>query len=716
MNEKRDEPSTGKQGAESPDSGWWQSTVRGVDRGTISTGQTAKWVRGLGRLLFGDRLGLSLFLGAVLWLGALWRVGIFIQDTVAVANALANVAEGRLALVDSPYSLFLGPQPGIVEVDGTLYGRNYGHVLLALPLLWLLQAGTALVGTKLLLAGAWSLALVAFATQAGTLTGRHEVRTVLSGVALLVFGGNLATASALPDGVLALIALQLSTLFVAAFIAVFLYRLLRRFHGRSVGLAAGLAVVLATPVGFWATIPKRHVLTAGVAVLALYLFAVSRNQPDRRGTLARGGAYVALGLFTTVHPFEAFFLFVVFAVLDFATAPTYSVRSLVVIGVLFALSLVPFFVLNTLISGNPLQSPRILSGSGGIEFGFDPASDGGGTTEPTPDAGTDPSSINSPGNATETPGNATTTPGNATGTATDRAGNGGTATATPSDGGESGANPLMALLATVVGFLGSLLAFVGDLVDRSVAALTQPRRLYHTFVRSGQIPSEVSTISMNVNDYEAIELTLLESLPLAAALVWLPVAALRRVRERVAGAGITTPRRQTDLLAAGFAVVFAFIYLPRLPLHSQITVRYILPVMPLLVYGVARCSVVRRALRDSPQWVIGGYLVTVVAGGLAVTAALSVLDPAIGEAMQFHALVGLATAGAAALVVGGWPLYEDTRVAAVGLALPAGATTVFLLLAKIEYFAYRLPGDDSPQAFVLDVVRVFAELLPIVHT
>jgi hypothetical protein len=339
-------------------------------------------------------------------------------------------------------------------------------------------------------------------------------------------------------------------------------------------------------------------------------------------------------------------------------------------------------VLNTLIAGNPLQSPRILGGRGsGLETGFGPPGDGTGGSSPeaTPPAETEDPAEDSPA------------------------------------GTDSDSNPLVVLVGAVVGFLGSLLGFLGDWLGRSLAVLGQPERLYHIFIRSGQIPQDVYNVRPGVNDYEAIELTLLESFPLAAALIWLPVTALHGVRRRVLDAGLTTPRRQTDLLAGGFAVVFTFVYLSQLPLHSQITVRYILPVMPLLVYGVARCGPVRHALQETPRWVVGGYLTTVVVGGIAVTGALLALDPAIGEAMQFHALAGLGTAAVATVAVVLWPLYEDTRVLAVALALPAGTTTVFLLLAQIEYFAYRLPGDDSPQAFVLDSVRVIADLLPLFH-
>lgn len=668
-----------------------------TDRAATLRNRAASAVRSAGRVAFGDRLGLTVFLGAVLWCGALWRVGILIQDTVTVANALANVADGHLAILDSPYALTLGEQPGLVEVDGQAYGRNYGHVLLALPLLWVLEVGTALVAPKLLLAGAWSLGLVAFAGQLGRVTGRKQIVAVGSVGALLVFVGNVLFVTALPEAVLALVALQLSTIFAAAFIAVVLYRLVGRFHGNRMGVVAGVAVVVATPVGFWATIPKRHVVTAAVAVVALYCFAVSRDRTDRNGTLSRACSYGVLGLLTTVHPFEAFFLFVVLVPIDLATAPNNSLRSVLLVGLLFTISLLPFFTLNTLISGNPLESPRIISGAGsGLETSLSPdggGGDGGGTQTPADDGGTQTPADGS-GNGSSSDGGA------------DSEGN----TETETGGGDSSSSGIVAMLAPLLAFAGSLVGFVGDWIGESLNVLGQLDRLYHIFVRGGNI----SSLTNSVNNFEAIELTLLESFPLAAALIWLPVAVIQGLRKRVVSAGITTPRRQTDLLAAGFAIVFALIYLPRLPLHSQITVRYILPVMPLLLYGVTRCSFVHRVVADRPRWLLGSYLAIVFVGGAVMTTTLAVLDPAIGEAMQLHALVGLGAAVVAVVIVSLWPLQDDIRAVAVGLALPAGVTTVFLLLAKIEYFSYRVPSDDNPAVFALDIVRVLAELLPIV--
>ena len=511
----------------------------------------------LGRVLFGDRVGFVVFLAAVLWCVALWRIGIFITDTLTVANALANVADGHLAIRQTPYSLTIGSQPGIVQVGDTVFGRNYGHVLLAVPLVWLLEGLSLLFEPRVLLAGGWSLGLIVLAVQLKRLTGNAAVATVGSGLALVVFLANVAVATPVPEALLALIGLQLSTILVAGLLASTMYRLVTRFHGRRVGVVAGVAVLVATPVGFWASIPKRHLITATVAVVALFCFAVSRDGTGKRQLRARILSYVVIGLLTTVHPFEAFFLFVVLVPLDLLTAPSNRPRAVLAVAGVFFLSLLPFFVLNTLISGNPVKSPRLLSGyAGSLDV-------------PTP---TPPDE----GGASGSGGGSSGETGSTGGSGASGSGTGGSATGGASGTGGSGSTSsgILAVVASyLAGFVSGMIGFVGEVVglvsgmvgftvsvaeyavgwvDQSLAVLSEPDRLSQTFVRSGQLPSA----SLAANDFEAVELTLLESFPLVAAFVWLPVSVVEHLRTAVADAGVTSPAQQTDLLAGGFAVVF----------------------------------------------------------------------------------------------------------------------------------------------------------------
>ncbi|WP_436934215.1 hypothetical protein [Halovenus marina] len=616
-------------------------------------------------VLFGDGIGVMLFLGAIAFYTLYWRVGFFIADSVTVANALANVAEGRLAVTESRYGLAPGIQPGMVEVDGTLYGRNYGHVFLAVPVLAVIELVDVLTDLRLALAGVWSLVVLALFRRCGRYADRNWLGTVGAVLATGLFLGAVAVGTAIPDDQHPVLALQLSTMLVGALAATTLYRLLARFHGRRVGAVAGLAFVVATPVSFWATIPKRHVLTVGLVVLTLYWFAVSR---DSSHLGARAGAYGAFGLFALLHPFEAVFLLAVFAPLDFLTAPTNDRYSTAVIGGVFFLSVLPLFVVNTLISGNPLKVPRLLSA---IPDDF---------TGRAPGEAADPGGQTGNGSAT---------------------GSGGPANGSVEDDGF-----LPGPIGRGLGYTTTVVGFMLDAVTSGLDALRDPERLYHTFVRSGWIPD----LRYEVNDFETVELTMLESFPLFAALLWLPVAAVQRLRAteimRFRGVLPTTAAGQTDLLAAGYAVVFTVVYLPRLPLISQITVRYILPVVPLILYGVVRFGVVNEAIARHWRALAGSYLVTLLVGGIALLTALFTLGLASGEAMQLHALLGIAAGAVGALAVLSEPLHERRDVVAIGLGVPAAAATLLVCFSGLVYFQYG--------PFALDVVRVATDWLPTV--
>lgn len=613
-------------------------------------------------LLTRDRPALALFFGALVLYGLTWRVGFLINDSIAIANTLVNVADGRLEVVRFQYGFSPRLQPGLFVADGKLYGRNYGQVVAALPVLWLLEGLSLVADSRIVLAALWTLAVLAFGRQVGHLAGRPVRGTILTcAVAAALFAVTVLTASPLPDRLLALVALQVSAMLATAGAAVVCYRLLARFHGARVGLAAGVALAVATPMGVWAAVPKRHVVTAALALVALYGFAVSRERTDRLGLAARALAYACVGLTAWVNVLESLVLFVVLVPLDLATAPEYRPRRLALLGAVFFLAFVPFFLTNVLISGNPVKPPRLLDVP---QFGG-----GGGTptttgTEATPD----------PGGGGGTPdGGGAPTP----------------VDSRPSSYSGDADGPLSILLT-------GLGVFVGFFTEGAAALTDDPGRLFDVFGRSGWTPG----LRYAVNEYEAIELTILESTPLLAALLAAPVLAVRRLRRGAVRAGLDAPRRQVDAFALAYVALFVLVYLPRLPLHTQITVRYLLPIVPMGVYGVARLGAVRGVVAGA-----GRRAAVALVGGTVVSLALLVavrraLSLAVGEAMQFHALVALA--GGALLAA--WATADrDPDRGAVVLGFAAGVGVALVVLVDLGYLTYGEPA--------LGIARLLADAL-----
>jgi hypothetical protein len=642
-----------------------------------------------------------LWLGLLCWFGLTWRVGFFIQDTYAVANTLVALADGQLHFTELRYSLTFGSQPGIYEHGGRLYGRNYGQLVLAVPLVWVLEGLATVLAPRLLLAGLWAglgLALVAQLSEFERFD-RERTRAVGAAVVAVLFVGGVLTATELSADRLALVALQLSTMLAAATAGLVLYRLIGLLHTPRVGLAAGIALGVATPVGFWATLPKRHTVVATLVLGVVYAFAVSRRREGNAALRARAGAYALAGYITWIHAFEALFVVAVLGVVDLLTARDRGLRALAVVGIVLLVATTPMLATNYTITGNPATPPRLLSDvdydaefSPGAADGDSDGGSGDGATNGTVSDSNDSSA--GPGGTD----NGTV----AGGGGSDSAGADDTGTERGSAGGGTGPS----LLETARDAAGTVSKFaVGNVVD-GLAVLTQPQRLWHTFVRSGTIPS----VDYGTNHHETIELAVLEAMPILGALAALPVLAIRRARtatDRWLGSLDPrgwTPARQTDLLVVALAVTLTVAYLPRLPLFSMLTVRYLHPVVALGAYGVCRVPAVRAGLSDrrlaaSALASLGVALVVLLGG-------ISGLGLAVGEAVQYNALWNLAAATACGAAVVGWTVGDRVtdRALTVAVSLPVGFAAASLLLSGLVYFRYG--------SYALDLVGLVADLLP----
>jgi hypothetical protein len=237
-------------------------------------------------------------------------------------------------------------------------------------------------------------------------------------------------------------------------------------------------------------------------------------------------------------------------------------------------------------------------------------------------------------------------------------------------------------------------------------AQEEPERLYHTFVRSGRIPEYVD---YGMTDQEAIDLALLEVAPLLGGALGVVGAGVHRLRAASlasARTALVRPARQTDLLAVAMTLALVLANVERLPLHTQFTVRYLVPIVPLGLYGIARLDCVHRVVRADLRWITGAYLGTLLVGGLGFLAANLWLGLALGEAMQLHALVNLASAA----LLASWAVVAslvdlDERVGIVTLALPAALSTLFLLFTGLLYLQYA--------DYALSLVETLIELIPI---
>ena len=607
-------------------------------------------------VVFGDRVGSVLFCGALLFFLSYWRIGIFVSDTYTIANTLVAVADGHLHIARIVYGPSSGTTPGMHVADGRLYGRNYGLVFFALPFLWVIEGVTTVADPRVAISALWSLLALEVCLRLGSILGSERAFALLgSSVALASLAGNVAVATPLDPRWFPLVALQVSTMVAAALVGVLVYRLLARVYDRQVGVVGGSVTVLATPVGFWASLPKRHALTALLVLCVCYCVYRSRSAATARAACPfRALAYAWVGASAWVNAMEALVLFVALVAVDLPTARSNDRRTLGVLVGAFCLSLVPFVLTNVAITGNPLTPPHLLesyTAEGQLATSGETVASGGART------------------------------------------------------GWS-----------VTGLIGTAVArveYLSLVYEGAFLAVSEPDRLVRTFVRSGYIERIAEK-----DGHEAINLTVLESMPVAGALLALPAilvcrwrrgrTAVRSLRRRV-----KHPARVLDALAIGYATGLTFVYFPWLPNYAMVTVRWLLPVFPLAVYGALRLRVLRRAVTTRWKATCWTYAIMVLIGGQLLLAAVALTDATLGEASQLHAwiglLAGLALGGTTTIAVVRRGRSTD-RGLAISFGLAAGVGTVFVLLSGLVYFSST--GD-----FALPVVErlLDAVSIPVVH-
>jgi hypothetical protein len=437
-------------------------------------------------------------------------------------------------------------------------------------------------------------------------------------------------------------------------------------------------------------------MTALFTVVTLYAFYRSRAAATvQTETRFRALTYRVVGLCTWVHAAEALILFVALLPVDLATARTNRPRQLALVGVTFVVSLLPFLVTNYAITGNPAQPLRLVTdyasqplavdggaGSGGTASGatdgqFTGASDASPSSSEVSDAASQSDSSSSPWRRPPA----------------------------PPDSDTSILSGLAGVVSGVLAFSGKALVTAVDGVDyfqsrlaSSVRVVTDVDRVSEVFLRSGYRP-------LQTGQDRAVNLSVLESMPLLGAVVALPVVAVRVTRNRL----LTRPdggspsvgsfqsvqslsaTRATDLFVLLYASTLVVFYLRSLPLHHMLTVRYLHPLYAVGVYALVRTPAVRRVLDDHWTTMWRSYLGTVVSGTVLYLGALALFDTVQGEAIQLYGvgafLVGLLVA---LWAVGTDLLGDDSRThctGAVVLGVAAAAMTVYLLVSGLVLFS-----------------------------
>lgn len=612
--------------------------------------------------VFADRLGVLVFTGALLFYSVTGRLDVIINDTYTIADTLLTVSNGHVAVTQFPYGGAPGALPGLYYNDGMLVGRNYGQAAYTLPVYLGLVGLQLLAPLQVVLTALWAFLLYWFLTTLVSYTG-HGSRWHAAGVTLLAFFANVSVVEQTASRLTLVAALQLTSMAAAAATGLAAYHLFRaRLEPRPAALVAVLTAV-ATPIGFFSTVPKRHAFTGLFVTLALLvLYRAFATDIARRRRWYKALAYGTVGGLAWVHAPEGLLLLIAIVVGDLAGTRSFRPRDLAFSLMGLFVSLLPFFLLNYLVSGSPLTPPRRLPAYGGQDVSLGGGAGGGDTTATGDDSGT----------------------------------------GTSGGASVSLVTLFSALVETAVELseevwltVSTVSGILGREAARSVGVFGDTDRVWSIFVRRGYSDTVTGV------DAQAIHLSLLEASPTLGALT----AVVVRRRESLKR-WMEDDLFATDVTGLVFAISLVALALPRLPIRASYTVRYLHPLFVLGMYALVRTPFTRTVFRryTSLLWYV--FAAVVVVGTPTYTLAVFTMADVAGEAVQLYALpasivgiaVGVVTLVARLLDSSWWE-----RLSVVALGVGFGVVTVYLIVVSVVVFG----GERN----LLPVIELLSERL-----
>jgi hypothetical protein len=327
-------------------------------------------LRTLYRYVFSDDTSTLFFFASLTFCLALWNLNIFINDEVTLAAQLINLGHGVLSLETTPTRLYEGLSFGgsgpmlAFTYQGHVYAF-YTHALavFAAPFYALLYIISATVGIRLFFASLWSFSIFMVSWLLGKRWGKPRLgRDLGAFLALGLLIINIYVATKLPPLVFdqwgALMAIQLFNILATSAIVLFSLSIFRRYFANGRIAAFGAAYILvATPVTFWAVSAKDH--TASVLLIVASIWSLYMYLLDGK-TRYRYLSYILVGISFWVRVFDAIPLLIAIVLTDLLTSEG-RIKALITAAVTVTLGMVPYFINNFLLFGNPFLSPVYLS-------------------------------------------------------------------------------------------------------------------------------------------------------------------------------------------------------------------------------------------------------------------------------------------------------------------------------------------------------------------
>lgn len=302
------------------------------------------------KFLESNRLPLLVFFCSFFLFMSFGGTRLFISDEGLTINQFYNLVHGSLAITMAK----IGVSKGMYFViDKSLYVKfSYALPILSMPVYFLLRSIDPLYGAHLFLLQLWAMSAGVIVYLIAKCRGMKNA--LLPGILtyILLISVNLLFFRPISFPVWGeVLSIELTNIIISSFLVLVAFLLFRDIFSLKVALLASFFILLATPVSFYAITLKLHNLAVLLTLLSFYFFYKYYKKPDNRFIFL---AYASAGLCVWTRILDGAALLAALLIADLIISRR-NVKYLVTVSIVILISLMPFFIFNYLILGDPFS-------------------------------------------------------------------------------------------------------------------------------------------------------------------------------------------------------------------------------------------------------------------------------------------------------------------------------------------------------------------------
>lgn len=275
---------------------------------------------------------------------------LFFTDEGIIIDQFYNLINGSLALKIAKINVDKGI---FITVGNNLYGKfSYSLLILSLPTYYIMKTINSIYSVHFFILQLWAVMGGFVFFIAGKIYNIKHVKALGIVSYFILISTNLFFFKPIYFPMWGeLLSIEFTNIIISSFLILFIYLFFRNFFSNKIAFFASFFILLETPIPFYAITLKHHSLTLFLTLLSFYFFYKNYEKNDNKYIYL---AYISAGLCMWTRILDGSVLLASLLITDIVFFRR-SIKYISHISIVILISLLPFFIFNYLILGNPFS-------------------------------------------------------------------------------------------------------------------------------------------------------------------------------------------------------------------------------------------------------------------------------------------------------------------------------------------------------------------------